>query len=165
MTLVRRHNLNIREDKIYFPIAKSETNFADKNWSGRKFLDALPTKEREIIETLKPYQGGSHAIWTMHHLDIVRKHRRLLSVVLRPISISLQGTLAPGDFEPLAVEAVHVNEETIIGMLRKGVDAKLVRSKFYVALDEEFYIGRKPVAGALAHLTDVASGVIGLFDY
>lgn len=165
MTLVRRHNLNIREDRIYFPIAKSEINFADKNWSGRKFLDALPAKEREIIESLKPYQHGSHTIWTMHHLDIVRKHRRLLSVVLRPISISLQGTLAPGDFEPLAVEYVHVNEETIIGMLRKGVDAELVRSKFYVALDEELYIGRKPVVGALAHLTDVASGVINLFDY
>jgi hypothetical protein len=73
--------------------------------------------------------------------------------------------LAPGDFEPLAVEAVHVNEETIIGMLRKGVDANLVRSKFYVGLDEKEHIKRRPVAGALAHLTDVASGIIALFGW
>lgn len=165
MALVRRHNVNIREDKVYFPIARSETRFADTNWSGRKLINALPANERQIIESLKPYQGGSHAIWTLHHLDVVRKHQRLLSVVLRPISISLQGTLTPGDFEPLAVEAVHVNEETIIGMLRKGVDANLVRSKFYVGLNEEGHLLRRPVAGALAHLTDVASGIIALFDY
>jgi hypothetical protein len=163
MALVRRHNLNIREDKVYFPVARSETHFADTNWSGRTLINALPANERAVIESLKPYQGGSHAIWALHHLDIVRKHRRLLSVVLRPISISIKGTLAPGDFEPLAVEAVHVNEETIIGMLRKGVDAGLVRSKFYVGLDEQEHIMRRPVAAALAHLTDVASGIIALF--
>jgi hypothetical protein len=102
MVLVRRHNLDIKEDKVYFPIARSETHFADSNWTGRKFINALPANERAIIESLKPYQGGSHAIWALHHLDIVRKHRRLLSVLLRPISISIHGTLAPGDFEPLA---------------------------------------------------------------
>jgi hypothetical protein len=165
MTLVRRHNLDIREEKVYFPIAKSETNFADKKWPGRKLLDALPEKERKKIESLAPYQGGNHAIWTMHHLDIVRKHRRLLSVILRPITISIAGTLAPGDFEPLAVEALRVNDETIIGILRKGVDTKLVQSKFYVALDEEVFVGRRPVASVLVHLTDVASGIIKLFDY
>jgi hypothetical protein len=165
MTLVRRHELDIQEKKVYFPIGGSEANFIDKKWSGRKFLAALPTKEREMIESLKPYQGGSHAIWSMHHLDIVRKHRRLLSVVLRPISISLQGTLAPGDFEPLAVEAVHVNAETIIGMLRKGVDATLVRSKFYVGLNEEGHLARLPVCAALAQLTAAASGIIALFDF
>lgn len=60
---------------------------------------------------------------------------------------------------------MHVNEETIIGMLRKGVDAKLVQSKFYVRLDEEGNIARRPVVGALAHLTDVAAGIIWQFDY
>ena len=160
MALVRRHNLNITEDKVYFPIASSATQFADTKWSERKFIDALPANEPSLIESLKPYQGGSYAIWALHHLDIVRKHRRLLSFVLRPISISIQGTLAPGDFEPLAVDAVHVNDETIIGMLRKGVDANLVRSNFYVGLDEQEQIKRRPVVAALAHLTDVASGII-----
>ena len=105
MALVRRHALNISEEKVYFPVARSVAMFADKNWSGRKLLDELPAKERDLIELLKPYQGGSHAIWAIYHLDIVRKHRRLLSVVLRPISVSLEGTLQPGDFEPLAVDA------------------------------------------------------------
>ncbi len=165
MVLVRRHGLDIKEEQVYFPIARSEAIFYDKNWPGRKLLDMLPEKDRAIIESLKPYKGGSVSLWTLHHLDIVRKHRRLLSVELRPISISLQGKLQPGDFEPLAVEALRVNEETIIGMLRKGIDAKLVQSKFYVRLDEEGDIARRPVVGALTYLTDVAAGIIWQFDH
>jgi hypothetical protein len=165
MALVRRNGSLIKEDEVYFPIARSEASFKSAMGSAQKILDALGPQERRTIEALDPYQGGNQNLWTLHHLDIVRKHRRLLSVVLRPMSISLQGTLAPGDFEPLAVDAVHVNDETIIGMLRKGVDAKLVRSKFYVALDEELHIGRRPVSAVLGYLANMAENVITLFDF
>jgi hypothetical protein len=164
MALVRRHNLSIEEDKVFFPIANSESRYASAKWTGRKFINALPANERAIIESLKPYQGGSHEIWALHQLDILRKHRRLLYCFLKPISISIRqgGTLAPGDFEPLAWHAVHVNDEMSIGMLRKGVDAKLVLSKFYVGLDEQEHM-KGPVVGALGHLTRVASGIIAQF--
>jgi hypothetical protein len=165
MALVRRNGSSIKEDEIYFPIARSEESFKSEKWAGRKMLDALGPQERKIIQALDPYRGGNQDIWMLHHLDIVRKHRRLLSVVLRPMSISLQGTLAPGDFEPLAVDAVHVNDETIIGMLRKGVDAKLVRSNFYVALDEKLHIGRRPISATLAHLANVAENIVTLFNF
>lgn len=164
MALVRRHGLNIKEDQVYFPIARSESSFNDRNSAGRKFIDALPEQDRRLIESLKPYKGGNHGLWTLHHLDIVRKHRRLLSVELHPISITLQGTLKEGDFEPLAVEAVHFNEETIIGMLRKGVNPTLVRSKFYVRINEEGDLPRRPVSATLVYLVDMAAGIIALFD-
>ena len=164
MALVRRNGSAIKEEEVYFPIARSEAAFRSEKGAGQKILGALGSREREIIGALNPYQGGNQDIWTLHYLDIVRKHRRLLSVVLRPISISLEGTLAPGDFEPLAVDAVHVNDEAIIGMLRKGVDAKLVRSKFYVALNEELHTGRRPVSATLAHLANLAENIIALFD-
>ena len=54
---------------------------------------------------LQPYQGGNSALWALHHLDIVRKHRRLLNARLRPIHMSIQGTLAEGDFTPLGGES------------------------------------------------------------
>jgi hypothetical protein len=77
----------------------------------------------------------------------------------------LQGTLKEGDFEPLAVEAVHVNEETIIGMLRKGVIPTLVRSNFYVRINEEGDLSRRPVSATLVYLMDMAAGIIALFDH
>jgi hypothetical protein len=165
MVLVRRHGLDVKEDQVYFPIARSETAFNDRNWAGRKLLNALPPQDRQVIESLKPYKGGSEGLWTLHHLDILRKHRRLLSVELHPISITLKGTLKEGDFEPLAVEAVHVNEETIIGMLRKGVSPTLVRSKFYVRMNEEGELPRRPVSATLVYLIDMVTGIIALFDY
>src|SRR6202021_558411 len=137
LALVRRYGLDIKEDQVYFPIFRSEAAFNNPDSSGRKFLNALPELDRQLIESLKPYNGGGQGLWALHHLDILRKHRRLLSVELHPISLSLQGTLKEGDFLPLAIEALHVNDETIIGMLRKGVDAKLVRTKFFVRMAEE----------------------------
>jgi hypothetical protein len=163
--LVRRHRLPFDENDVYFPIAWNEATFTKQSWPGRKFIDALPANEREIIASLRPYKGGSAPLWALHHLDIVRKHRRLLTVLPRPITITLQGTLQPGDFKPLAVDAVHVNEEIIIGMLRKGVDPTLVHAKFYVAVDEQEHIQRRPVPGMLAYLYDVVTGIIRQFDY
>ena len=165
MALVRRYGLDIKEDQVYFPIFRSGSSFNDKNSPGRKFIDALPELDRRLIESLKPYKGGNQGLWTLHHLDILRKHRRLLSVELHPISITLPGTLKEGDFEPLAVEAVRVNEETIIGMLRKGVNPTLVRSKFYVRINEEGDLPRRPISATLVYLMDMAAGIIALFDY
>ena len=88
--LVRRHSLPFDEDEVAFPIARNEAGFAKRKWCGRQFLDSLPANEREIIESLKPYKGGSASIWALHHLDIVRKHRRLLTVLPRPITITLE---------------------------------------------------------------------------
>ena len=45
------------------------------------------------------------------------------------------------------------------------VDAKLVRSKFYVALNEELHTGRRPVSATLAHLANAAENIITLFDF
>lgn len=164
MALVRRHGLAFDEDEVCFPVARSEATFTKKSWGGRRFIDALPPNEQAVMESLKAYKGGSPPIWALHHLDIVRKHRRLLTVLPRPITITLQGTLRPDDFQPLAVDAVHVNEEIIIGMLRKDVDLELVRAKFYVALDEQEDIQRRPVTATLAYLYDVATGIIAQFD-
>jgi hypothetical protein len=141
MALVRRHNIEIREDRVLFPIASSESAFQNRKLAGRQPLEALPPQDRDTIEALKPYQGGNEALWALHHLDIVRKHRHLLSVSLRPIHISLQGSLAPGDFTPLATGTIQVNDEVVLGLLRKGVDPTLVRSKFYVGLTEGGYVG------------------------
>jgi hypothetical protein len=34
MVLVRRYNLDIKEDKVFFPIARSESHFVSTKWEG-----------------------------------------------------------------------------------------------------------------------------------
>jgi hypothetical protein len=98
--LVKRHSLQIHEDRVFFPIARSKEVFERPGGAAQKFLERLPELERKLMNHLQPYQGGNPALWALHHFDIVRKHRCLPNARLRPIHMSIQGTLAEGDFTP-----------------------------------------------------------------
>lgn len=162
MALVRRHSLPIEERRVYFPIADSEEALVKKG--GAPLLLQLPEGDRVKLFSLKPYRGGNPALWALHHLDIVRKHRRLLDVQIRPIHLSMTGLLKLGDFEPLHGEPFQVGAETVIGLIRKGVPVPAMKSRFYVAINEPSTIQRRPVLATLAHLADAASSAIKLFD-
>jgi hypothetical protein len=135
-----------------------------QEFKGGLLLQRLPERERAIIVALRPYPEGNPALWTLHYLDIIRKHRRLLDVRIQPIHMSMEGKLKPGDFVPLATGTIQVNDETVLGLLRKGVSEPAIRSSFYVALTETGYVGRKPILATLIHLADVATDVISCFD-
>jgi hypothetical protein len=162
MALVRRHSLAIAEHRVYFPVADSKEALL-KN-GGAPLLQELPEEDRVRLLALKPYRSGNAALWALHHLDIVRKHRRPLDVQIRPIHLSMKGSLKPGDFEPLHGEPFQAGAETVLGLLRKGVPEPAMQSRFYVAINEPSTIQRRPVLATLAHLTDAASGAIKLLD-
>jgi hypothetical protein len=162
MALVRRHSVVISEDQVCFPIFRSEAAFNEKK--GGQLLQRLPERERTIIEALRPYPEGNSDLWTLHRLDIVRKHKRLLDVRLQPLHMSMEGSLKPDDFKPLPIGTIQVNEETVFGLLRKGVPDVALRSTFYVALSEGGY-RRTPVVAAIARLGFVAGEIIARFDY
>lgn len=162
MSLVRRHNLSISEERVYFPIAADEAALLRKG--GSLFLDALPEADRDKVLSLKPYRDGNQGLWLLHRLDILRKHRRLLDVQIRPIHLSMSGSLKPGDFEPLHGEPFQVGAETVIGLLRKGVPDLVTQSRFYVAITEPDLARPRPVGATLAYLADAAYAAISLFD-
>ena len=162
MALVRRHHLEINEEKVCFPIFRSEAAFQQNK--GGQLVQRLPARERAIIEALKPYPEGNPPLWTLHHLDIVRKHRRLLDVSIRPVHMSMEGALKAGDFVPLATGFIQTVNETVLGLLRKGVPEPSFRSSFFVALCEEGYAAQKPVLATLIHLEQIAREVIDRFD-
>ena len=165
MVLVKRHNMVIREDRVFFPIAKSKEEFERSRTSAQKFMEGLPELDRRLMEHLEPYQGGNEALWALHHLDIVRKHRRLLNARLNPIHMSIKGTLAEGDFTSLGGDGfIQVGAETVLGMIRKGVPPLAVQAKFYVGIDEEGFAARKPALAVLAQLASAATYAIKLFD-
>src|SRR5437870_5431749 len=64
---------------MYFPIFDSEQRMLNP----RKGIDSkqwqwLSTSEKAIIKGLRPYKDGDDTIWPLHHLDITRKHHRLV---------------------------------------------------------------------------------------
>jgi hypothetical protein len=162
MALVRHHNLTIPKNQVYFPIAASEEALYRKG--GAPLIRELPSAERDRLLSLRPYRGGNAALWTLHHLDIIRKHHRLLDVQIRPIHLSMAGTLKPGDFEPLHGEPFQAGAETILGLLRKGVPSPSMQSRFYVAINEPETLEHRPVLAVLGYMAEAASAAIRAFD-
>jgi hypothetical protein len=162
MVLVRRHGLPIEERRVRFPIADSEEALVKEG--GSPLLRHLPEEDRVKLLSLKPYRGGNAALWALHHLDITRKHRRLLDVQIRPIHLSMTGSLKLGDFKPLHGEPFQAGAEIVVGLIRKGVPGPAMQSRFYVAINEPGTIQRRPVLATLAHLADAASSAIKMFD-
>lgn len=106
-------------------------------------MQHLPVADRTVIETLAPYPEGNADLWALHHLDILRKHRRLPDVRIQPIHLFMEGALQPGDFTPLATGIIQVNDEIVLGLLRKGVPPVTFQSRFCVALSEQALLERR----------------------
>jgi hypothetical protein len=114
----------INPEKVQFPVARSAEHFANGKYLGKEFVAALPPDARRVIDDLKPYFGGNESLWTLHQLDIKRKHRALLDVQVRPLRLTMAGAnISPTDFVPINNETgwLPVNEKTVLGLLRKGV--------------------------------------------
>jgi hypothetical protein len=75
--------------KVYFPISQSAADFGK---SGVKKIKQLSSEQKEIIEGLSPYKGGNDLLYALHQMDIIRKHRYLLTVHSDNIHFELSGT-------------------------------------------------------------------------
>ena len=61
---------------VYYPIAKSATDYETEKLRKTKGMrqDAI-----DAIDATKPYRGGNDTLWQLHELNLVDKHRLLLS--------------------------------------------------------------------------------------
>lgn len=63
--------------RVEFPIAKDATTYEAEK--ARK-LEGIRPDTVKVIDALKPYKGGNDAIWRIHELDNIDKHRAHFSV-------------------------------------------------------------------------------------
>ena len=62
---------------VYFPIADSVEKYEEIKGS---FLAGVRPEAIMAIDAVKPYWGGTDALWRLHKLNIIDKHRLLLMV-------------------------------------------------------------------------------------
>jgi hypothetical protein len=163
-TLAVRHSVP-KPDDVYFPIATSEKVFVSGGYKGAEFIKALPQSERAKIEALKPYQGGNELLWSLHRLDIMRKHKRLISPAIRPRTITVFGWGDLADvFTPVG-GYVGVHDKTVLGLLAKSRRGDpQINCTPYIAFNEPNLLGQKPVIEVLREFAALASGIIKKFD-
>jgi hypothetical protein len=166
-SLAARYCICDPED-AYFPISKSEAAFRAPSGRAAMFVSGLPALERSRLEALKPYQDGNADLWSLHRLDIMRKHRRLLTVIAGPEFFSVQGPGVLRDFTPLAtgfMRADNVSERKVaLGLIVK--DPQPYETKFspFITFDESAITDRKRVIRALQDFATLATSIIKLFD-
>jgi hypothetical protein len=157
-------------DFAYFPVAESKTIFlSGKGFKGDKFVQALPAKERGIIESLKPYRGpgGNQLLCALHDLDIVRKHVRLLEAGIAPRTFIVSGWGdATSAFIPVSIGWVSTGpDETTIGLLAKSAAQKPhIKATPQVSFGETAYLPRREVITALYEFAKLVDSIIQQFD-
>jgi hypothetical protein len=158
-----------------FPIWDSEPKYKSgrpgvAKGVGKAALDAL--------YRLKPYKGGNDALWRLHRLDIVDKHRLLVAVgaahrnIILPfpdmgqdMSQNPSLVLTPDDRQfPLKdnAEIFRVAKAARGGPVPEDDDD--LKFTFEIALDEPGVIEGEPVLPALHELADLVNGIIDAFD-
>jgi hypothetical protein len=165
VAVAKRHGI-VRLDKVYFPIVDSAATFAAGKYKGSEFIKGIPTSEREVIEELKPYKGGDFYLWTLHQLDIVRKHHQLLTVGHAPVSLRITGVLSESDFVTLNNETGYFvsNNETILGLLKKGIPKPKIQYTPKIVISDSDIPVKAPVVPLLRTFAGSVADVIARFD-
>ena len=161
-TLAQRHCPALVGD-CYFPIVSSAEIFATERYKGHKLIRSLPAAERATFESLKPYKGGNHLLYALHLLDIVRKHRRLLTAEIHPAKLRIEGSSST--FRPV----VHKgwmrsgDDETVIAFLAKGAPMPQIKLVMQVSINEPTYLEHQSITEALSEFANLANSIIARF--
>jgi hypothetical protein len=148
-----------------FPIYRCLYDFIDP-LGGLESIKWLSQTERTIVKSLNPYQGGNDLLWRLHQLDIMRKHRRLLSVSIRPATFSIMGWGLSHHYTPVSTGFMQVNnEETVLGFVPKGSTAQYnMKLTAYVYIEEVGIGTLKPPVSALNDFASLATSIVKRFD-
>jgi hypothetical protein len=94
--------------RIYFPVADDRRTY-DSEKTGQ--LTGARTETVAAIDELKPYRGGDDALWALHRLNRVEKHRLLLTVGSQAGGVHLGQLLATHLPEGFPAEATTMLKE------------------------------------------------------
>lgn len=171
-------NCKIPNHYTAFPVCKSAKDFEDRL---PKMVRGASTEAIRIIKSLKPYKGGNEELWRIHHLDIVDKHRLILSVgtMHRNVVMSSKIQVPWGEGEKFQFPPFAINPADRQYPLKDNAEVMRVKAAarksdsgfsmdykftFDVAFGDEEVVQGEPVFPALKRLISYVEGIIGIFD-
>ncbi|SRR6266571_8882398 len=155
-------NGHIGKKDVYFPLCISPTEFQRR---GRKRIKRLTAADQMAIERLQPYHGGDvpMLLWSLHDLDVTRKHRQLVEAYSSPhgIGITRYGSLPPDFDDLLRKQAPDKGYAFPRGPTNPDYHIQI---RIEISLSYIGPLAAQPIAVALSELADTAALVINLFD-
>jgi hypothetical protein len=159
--------------KTEFPVGRSETHF--EAIRARK-TEGISESALDVLNSLKPYKGGSEAFWRIHQLDVVDKHRLMLTVaatsadliidagaVLRDILPSDATFDAPKIRIPGAEATILRDGDVISSAPLEGDTHDHMQFSGHVSFAEPGVVEGESLVPALAELGRFTQGVIESF--
>jgi hypothetical protein len=164
-----------KHEKAAFPVWGTESKFKSGRPGNAKGVSKTAL---DILYALKPYKRGNDALWMLHYLDIVDKHRLLLTVAATHQQIVFDGVAAmqrafPGkldDAEGSLLLRLDSASPTPMAVGEVLLDAPIGDKsaddcKFppFIALDEPEIGELKPLVPTLDQLVSFTEDTIALF--
>ncbi len=163
---------------IYFPIADDATKYKSQAPGQVK---GMRPEAIAAIEASKPYKGGDDILWRLHKLNIIDKHRLLLTVgsAFRSLNLRKHMMATMGiPFEkvvggPINLPDFFVKPADRLFPLKVGdelfidsPEAKEIEQmefRFEIALGEPGIINGEPLIETLEHMTSHVENLITTF--
>lgn len=155
-------NGHVRPEDVYFPVAKSAAEFGRPKHGAIEKIAKLSDADRLTIEQLKPYHGGDDVLFSLHRLDVLRKHQRLLSIPAHAQHISMfrAGTGAEPDW---IIAERDLKDGSPLARVPIGANYNVQISPEVTFNETPFGNGR-PVLECLRAFAERAINIIKLFD-
>jgi hypothetical protein len=119
----------VPDRNIYFPIAETAQQY--QSAIGNREIQKITPNALHIISSVQPYQTLDQTLWLLHQLDIIDKHRLLLTVTA---SMDKWGVdLAKGS-------NIWFNEDRFIPLIA-GYEVVNIPTGTYNKPDQEFQLG------------------------
>jgi hypothetical protein len=155
-------------DRICFPVAENAERFERGDYNGSSFVKQLSGTHRKIIKSIKPYGGGNNLLFALHQFDIERKHRRLLFIATRPVSITYGSSKKrDGDIIPLDDYSIpqRSQNETLLAHITKGAKEHDIQLATKIAFYEPTLIPLIPAVETIQLFAKLADSIIKAFDF
>jgi hypothetical protein len=152
--------LNRYDDYTRFPLRKTKDNLVSA-LNGGLIKQASEAVVEFIVNAVKPYKGGNDALWSLHDLNILDKHRLLLPVMQVTSIIDFCAEDDRGNRMENATLVVTRNRAVTLfassGNIKITNKGKAIPLAFF---DKGLPMEGQPVVPSLIQLTELVSNIV-----
>jgi hypothetical protein len=152
-------SVNVEPDKVYFPISDGPEKY-EGNSGGQ--TNGIPPEAKKDIDRMRPYRGGNNSLWAIHKLDIIDKHRLLLTVGMRIGKWSFDLSQTPTMYT-LSLSPI-LKEGHVIGSVPGNAEPdKRMSVTADIAFGEPDGLEGGPIVETLTQLVNMVEAVVSHF--
>jgi hypothetical protein len=162
---------------VKFPFGKSKDVFEAR---ARETIKGASREARTLFDNLKPYKGGDEALWRIHELDILDKHKAIIPVGASHSAVQIDAMAAfrqefPDRAKGLPAFPIGLRPADHQFPLQDGAEvfaAPLggdpfeddVKFMFEIAFGEGQIVDGEPVVPALTQMRQFVEDIFDLFE-